>query len=253
MAKKLNENILKEELKRFKLISEYTFYTEEPKDDSEDLLLGASGLAEVDDDPNDGGDEVPQDGDDSKTAAGDAPEGDAIPAVPDAPADASAAPDMGADATPPPPVEPPAAAPLPPPDGDDVEVDVTSLVQGSEEAKQSADDASQKASTLLSRFQDLEKKVGSMAAISDKIETLEKEIIKRNPTPIETLEMKSLSSFPYNIKLTDYWKDVEGYDPNGQENKEYVLTQDEVDFGYADAAVKKSFDEDPQEYEEEDI
>ncbi len=256
MAQKFNQSLLNEELKKFKMISEYTFYTEEPKkDDAEDLILGAGGLAEVDDDPNDvDSAEVPDAGDDSNTAAADPAAAPAVPdaaaATPDmdptADAGAVAPPDMGADA---------AAVPLPPPDnagGDEVEVDVTSLVKGSEEAKQSADNASQNTDTLLAKFQELESRVGAMAAISDKIETLEKEIIKRNPTPIESLEMRSMKSFPYNIKLTDYWKDVEGYDPDGeQKEKEYVLTQDDVDADFADASVKKSFDE--IDYEEEDI
>ncbi len=258
MAQKMNQRSLNEEIQKFKLISEYTFYTEEPKDDTDDLILGASGLAEVDDDPND----VPDAGDDSKTN-GETPAADPAavppPPVPDAAADA---PDMDAEpvAIPPPPPAETEAPPLPPPDsetgGDEVEVDVTALVKGSEEAKQSADDASQNTSTLLSKFQDLERRVGAMAQISSKIETLEKEIIKRNPTPIETLEMRSMSSFPYNIKLTDYWKDVDGYDPTGEQiEKEYTLTQDEVDSDFSDSTVKKSFDEEPEgfDYEEEDI
>lgn len=261
MTKEQKELLLKEEIKKFKVISEYTFYTEEPKEEEpEDLLLGASDLAEVDDDPNDvASDETPN-GDDSKTAANADP--NAIPEVPDAAAPNPAGPDMGADTQAPPDMNAGTdTPPLPPPDsetggGDEVEVDVTSLVKGSEEAKQSADAASQNTNTLLAKFQDLENRVGAMAAISDKIEGLEKELIKRNPTPIESLEMRSLNSFPYNIKLTDYWKDVDGYNPDeaGKE-KEYVLKQDDVDFGYADASVKKSFDENPDdmEYDEEDM
>lgn len=258
MANKFNQSLLNEELKKFKMISEYTFYTEEPKkDDAEDLILGAGGLAEVDDDPNDvDSAEAPDTGDDSNTAADPAVDPNAAPPVPDA---AAATPDMDptadAGAVPPPEGADAGAIPLPPPDnagGDEVEVDVTSLVKGSEEAKQSADNASQNTDTLLAKFQDLENRVGAMAAISDKIETLEKEIIKRNPTPIESLEMRSMKSFPYNIKLTDYWKDVEGYDPDGEKKeKEYVLTQDDVDADFADASVKKSFDE--TDYEEEEI
>jgi hypothetical protein len=256
MIKKLNQKLLNEELKKFKMISEYTFYTEEPKEETDDLILGAGGLAEVDDDPNDTA--SADAGDDSNTAAADsAADPNAAPPVPDA---APVTPDMDptadAGAVAPPPEAP--AAPLPPPDNasDEVEVDVTSLVKGSEEAKQSADNASQNTDTLLAKFQDLENRVGAMAAISDKIETLEKEIVKRNPTPIESLEMRSMKSFPYNIKLTDYWKDVDGYNPDGEEKqKEYVLTQDDVDADFADASVKKSFDAntDDMEYDEEDI
>ena len=34
-----------------------------------------------------------------------------------------------------------------------------------------------------------------------------------------------MDSFPYSIKLTDYWRDKEGYDVNGEEDEEYTLTQ----------------------------
>ena len=92
-----------------------------------------------------------------------------------------------------------------------------------------------------------------MDSISNKIETLEKEIVKRNPTPVEKLEMRSMSSYPYNIKLTDYWKDVDGYDATGEEEpKEYILTKDDVDSGFTDSSIKSSFNL-PDEYEEEDI
>jgi len=39
MAKKINQQLLNEELKKFKLITEYTFYTEEPKTE-DNLILG---------------------------------------------------------------------------------------------------------------------------------------------------------------------------------------------------------------------
>jgi hypothetical protein len=45
----------------------------------------------------------------------------------------------------------------------------------------------------------------SMEAISNKIDGLEKELEKRAPTPEEKIEMRSLSSYPYNLKLTDFW------------------------------------------------
>jgi hypothetical protein len=37
-----------------------------------------------------------------------------------------------------------------------------------------------------------------MDKITNKIENLEQEIIKRNPTEVEKLEMRSLNSFPYS-------------------------------------------------------
>lgn len=141
------------------------------------------------------------------------------------------------------------------PASNDVEVDVTSLVKGSEEAKRAADMASKNSEMLLQKLTDLESRVASMSKISDKIEGLEKEIIKRNPTPVEKMEMRSLSSYPFNQKLTDYWADKGGaYDVMGKEKpKEYVLTKDDVDSSYSDANLRKSFSINDNPYDEETI
>lgn len=261
----VNQQLLNEALKRFQLLSEYSFYTEEPKEE-ENLILG-SDLDEEEEDPNNpnpAGVPAPAGGDDSKTANPDgAPAADpaaapapdpaaAAPAAPEAEEDNIFSTDGGDEAG------------MPDMGGDDmamggeeeVELEVTDLVKGTEEAKQSADNASHKTSSLLAKFSDLEKRIASMDALGNKIADLEKEIVKRNPTPIEKLEMRSLSSYPYSVKLTDYWADVEGYDATGASNKpeEYVLTQDEVDTGYTDASIKQTFDvPEDNEYEEEDI
>jgi len=249
MGKKFNQALLKEELKKFRLLSEYSFYTEKDVNNDDNLILG-SNIEEADEEP----------ADDSKTAA-------ASPnAAPDAsaPTDPNAIPDAPLDTEP---IDPNAAPAQPEGDevapvddmgaeqgaGDDeVEVDVTQLVQGSEEAKMSAQMANQKTSELLDKFSELEQKIASMSSLSDKIDTLEKEIVKRNPTPTEKLELRSLDSFPYNIKLTDYFKDEDTYDAANKKTKEYVLTKGDIDSGFTDASIKGTFDA-PEEYEEEDI
>ena len=117
---------------------------------------------------------------------------------------------------------------------------------------------------LLQKLADLESRVANMTDITNKIEGLEQEIIKRNPTPVEKLEMRSLHSYPFNQKLSDYWADKEGmYDVMGTSNKpkEYVLTKGDVDSTYSDASVKNSFsipenpytEDDLPDYEEEEI
>jgi hypothetical protein len=251
MKKKFNPELLKEELNKFRLLSEYDFYTEKKeaptyKDDKE-LVLGDKPLSEVDEEPADNqapAEPAPTDdmaggdmagGEEEMTS--DIPEPDAMDA--EAPTEE---PQME---------EPPMEEPV----GDEVEVDVTSLVKGSEEAKQSADKATQNTEMLLQKLTDLESRLSNMAAITDKIENLEQEIIKRNPTPVEKMEMRSLSSYPFNQKLTDYWADKEGaYDVMGkQEPKEYVLKKDDVDGTYSDASIQKSFTTDMNDYDEEDI
>jgi len=255
MAKKINQSLLNEELKKFRLLSEYTFYHEEPKKD-DNLILG-SGLEEADEEP---AAETPAPEDDSKTAASADDSGDDASNLfstddsgsEDTGANDAEAGNMGADTTDMG-ADDADSGNMGADSGEDVEVDVTQLVKGSEEAKTAANDASQKTSELLAKFSELEQRVSAMDSISNKIETLEKEIVKRNPTPVEKLEMRSMSSYPYNIKLTDYWKDVDGYDATGEEEpKEYILTKDDVDSGFTDSSIKSSFNL-PDEYEEEDI
>lgn len=250
MKNKFKQELLNEELKKFKLLSEYDFYTEkkeEPKYmDDKELVLGDEALSEVEEEPSDdqqadvpmdSGDETPQPDDmtgdmgSDEEMTGDIPEPD----------------DMD--------MEEPMEEPVEEPAGDEIEVDVTSLVKGSEEAKEAADKATQNTEMLLQKLSDLESRLANMTALSDKIEGLEQEIVKRNPTPVEKLEMRSLSSYPFNQKLTDYWADKEGaYDVMGNnEPKEYILKKDDVDATYSDASVQKSFNTNITDFEEEDI
>ena len=245
---KFNPELLKEELNRFKLLENYQFYSEK----QEQPVYGD----EIDK-PIILGDEMELEEDEDVEAAA-----------------ADVASDLGVD-TPETeePIEEPTEEPIEEPENeepveepieepvedtsDDVEIDVTSLVQGSEEAKMSADKATQNTEILLQKLSDLESRIASMDAVSSKIENLEKEIVKRNPTPVEKLEMRSLSSFPYSQKLTDYWADKEGaYDVMNKEKDEFILTQDEIDTTYSEPEIKKSFGvrpEDENDYEEEDI
>jgi hypothetical protein len=259
MAKKFNKSLLNEELKKFRLLSEYSFYQEDT-DKQDDLILGA--VDEADEDPNAPVDDANAPADDSKTAANAAgEEGDAgddannlfsTDGGEDAGADDTDAGDMGAD-TADSGADDTDMGDMGADSGDEVEVDVTQLVKGSEEAKRSADISVMKTTELLDKFSDLERRVAAMDSISNKIETLEKEIVKRNPTPVEKLEMRSMSSFPYNIKLTDYWKDVNGYEATSPEKEqEFVLTKDDVDSGFSDSSIKSSFNV-PDDYEEEDV
>jgi len=247
MRKKVNLNpeLLKEELKKFKMISEYDFiyydYQEErtSEDNIDKLILGDEiGLDEVE-------------GEDTEAAAADI--ADEL-GIEDPSSDSPKGDDIDE------PVEEPVEEPIEEPiedTSDDVEVDVTSLVQGSEEAKMAAQQATQNTEMLLQKLSDLETRIASMDAVSSKIEDLEKEIVKRNPTPVEKLEMRSLSSYPYSQKLTDYWADKEGaYDVMDNKKDEYTLTQDDIDTTYSEPDIRKSFSvtpEDENDYEEEDI
>lgn len=242
---KFNPQLLKEELNRFKMLESYSFYTgkqEMPEyDEKKDNLILGNELEEADEEelsPDAAADDIA-----NELGIDDA---QGTEATPEAPID-----DMGGDVPP----TPEAAPEMEEPVSDDVEIDVTELVKGSEEAKMAADRASQNSEMLLQKLADLESRVASMDSVSGKIAELEQEIIKRNPTPVEKLEMRSLSSYPYSQKLTDYWSDKEGaYDVMGKEKEEeeYTLTQDDVDSSYSEGDIKKSFTV-KDDYEEEDI
>ncbi len=248
-----NPELLKEELKRIKVLESFNFYTgEEVIPQYDKPLITGSELEEAEGDEEAAADIAKDLGVDMP--ATDAPEGE-DPAATDAPEGEEGEigdMDFGSDEETP--EETPEEEPIAD-DSNDVEIDVTSLVKGSEEAKAAADKASQNTEMLLQKLADLESRIASMDALSTKIEDLEQEIVKRNPTPVEKLEMRSLSSYPYSQKLTDYWADKEGqYDVMNKNNepKEYVLTQDEVDNTYSEPEIKKSFGVE-DEFEEEDI
>jgi hypothetical protein len=259
MAKKINQKLLNEELKKFRLLSEYSFYTEAPKGE-DDLILGA--VDEADEEPADdsktadagadaGADDSNMFGtDDAETDdAGTDNAGTDDAGTDDAGTDDAGTDDAGTDDA-----GTEDAGTEDAGSEEEVDIDVTQLVKGSEEAKKAADLSFLKTTELLNKFNDLEQRVAAMDSISSKIDTLEKEIVKRNPTPVEKLEMRSMDSFPYNIKLTDYWKDVDGYDATGeQQPKEYILKKDDIDTGgVVDTSIKKTFDV-PEDYEEEDV
>lgn len=257
----LNKRTISEDLKRFKLLLEYDFYVPEAYEEiAGDGLLGeedptdeddALGDAPVDGDEgnSDGGEAAPEGGDDMGDSSNE-PMDDS--GEDEGPIDFSG---DGGDVAPEGEPMDAAAAPMPPAE-DEVELDITQLVQGTEEAKASADMANRQLAQLVQKFGDLTSKLSQMDGITNKIDSLEHEIEKRNPTEQEKLEMRSLSSYPYNLKLTDYWADKEGVydvmDNNGQRQpKEFVLTQDDVNADYNANAVRDSFELD--DFEEEDI
>ena len=101
----------------------------------------------------------------------------------------------------------------------------------------------------MAKFGDLEGKLAGMGDIIHKIDSLEKEVEMRNPTPVERLEMRSLDSFPFNVKLTDYWSDdKEGGEYGAIEKKEKEFDVNVSDLSnYNSEEIKSSFDADDEE------
>ena len=271
-----NPDLIKEEAKRFKLLTEYSFYHEEnvmaPSGKAQKPIILGNELEEADEEPQAGDEQEPQGFDQAGDMSDETPAntGEEMPAPEggeenldfNAPApeggEEMPAPEGGEE---PPLEEPPLEEPIPEPAPaeDEVEVDVTSLVDGAKEAKIAAIKAMKVSKNtgeeLMGKLSDLEARLAKMDSVANKIENLEKEIVKRNPTPVEKLEMRSLDSYPYNIKLSDYWADKKGaYDVTDKE-KEYVLTNDDIDSDFSYSQIKDTFDNPSEEqgYEEEDI
>lgn len=233
-----DKKILNEEVKRFNTILEYSFFVDEmekegdnPEGNTEDLLLDVTeqeeevtDVVEPTEEPTEDTIEEPTEEGGEDMDLGEDPFGGELPVE-----------DEFADE--------PAMEEEPMSDEEEVEVDVTDIVDKTEEAKEEASQASSKIDDLLGKFSELEQKLTGMDAIINKMDELEKEVIERNPNPTEKLSMRSMDSFPYSVKLTDFWADREGYDATGEEGeeKEYTLTQQDIDDEYNESDIKGSF------------
>ena len=242
--KKFNKDLLKEEVSKFKMMSEYSFYEDrsEPElDNDEEIILGSQIFNEEEEEDPFGGEAESEEIENEEESEGEEEvEGDEEEPVEDE--DELS---FGDEEDPFGGEEEPAE--------NEVELDVTELVKGSEEAKLSADAANEKIDKLMGMIGNLENQISSMDKISTKIDDLENELQKRAPTPEEKIEMRSLDSYPYNMKLTDFWANQKDqYDIIPDEKKEYVLDKEAIDSDYSDASVKDTFDSD-NDYEEEDI
>jgi len=152
--------------------------------------------------------------------------------------------------------EPPMEAPAPPieePATDEVEIDVTEIIKNTEDNNKNIMAAIQQMKQMQNQLQRMDNISNNISNLETQIQKVADEIKERNPTPNEKIEMRSLDSFPYNLKLSDFW----GQNPNkftGVETKEegkpeeYVLKQSDID-NFSDSEIKKSFND----YEEEDI
>lgn len=122
-------------------------------------------------------------------------------------------------------------------EGDTEEIDITDLVTSQQEIQAKQDEFMD---SMFSKLDDLASKLENMDQIMSKINDLESKFEKyRMKTPEEKLELRSLDSYPYNQKLTDFFEDKEQEMQQTGKN-EYVLTSDEVE-NFSPNEVKKTF------------
>jgi len=117
------------------------------------------------------------------------------------------------------------------------ELDITDLVTSQKNIEQKQDEFF---NNLFSQLETLQTKLAGMDQIVQKLNTLETKIEKyREKTPQEKLELRSLDSYPFNQKLSDYFVDKQE-DLQKSGKNEYVLTADEVK-NYSPAEIKDTF------------
>lgn len=250
MAKNIYESqVAKDAAKRFKMLCEYSFVTEEgegeemPNDPAMggevpagdpmggDPSMNGAAPAEAPAMGNDPamGDEAPA-GDPAMGGEG-APgfnpeEGAGDPAMGETPSpDAGMDPMAGGD---------PAMGDMQP--GDEV-IDVEELTNSQEETEEKVEDISasmeQGFDKLLQVVSRLDKMIDNNTA---NMEQIRQEIEKRNPTAMEKLNMRAANdSYPFNISPNDYWKEKEAtsnYRIGGEEEPDavqYTITQGDID------------------------
>lgn len=157
---------------------------------------------------------------------------------------------------------------------EEVEIDVTDIVSKQEALSQSIQDINQKLESALSNLKNMDSSistlktdmVNNLGTVVSNLETtkkdLEQEFKKRNPTPEEKLELRSMSSYPYNLKLSDYWTptfqhsdslknvdaniskdskyDISNKSEEEDEKEEYIIRKKDL-MGFNDYDVKNSF------------
>ena len=120
---------------------------------------------------------------------------------------------------------------------DTEEIDITDLVTTQKDIQSKQDEFMD---GIFSKLDELEGKLQQMDSIMDKINSLETKFDKyREKTPEEKLMLRSLDSYPYNQKLTDFFDDKKSEMEETGKN-EYVLTSDEVE-NFSPNEVKKTF------------
>jgi hypothetical protein len=117
------------------------------------------------------------------------------------------------------------------------EIDITDLVTAQQEIKDKQEEIM---NSLFGKLDDLQSKLSNMDQILNKIDSLETKFDRyREKTPEEKLQLRSLDSYPYNQKLTDFFDDKK-MDMEKTGKNEYVLTSDEVQ-NFSPNEIKKTF------------
>lgn len=241
MSKELYESqVAKDAAKRFKMLCEYTFNLSE--DDGEELPEGEPGMeggaapqpqdgsADGQMPPMDngmGGEEMPPM--EAAPQGGDMSQGGGVPGLnPQEPMnnDDSVGETFPMDDE---------GMPTEPMQPDDEVIDIDELTNSQEETEEKVDKANHSLAKVSKKLENVISKLTDMLdANTANMEELKRELERRNPTPLEKLNMRSVNdSHPFNVKPTEYWKDKEANSNyrvgENDEPKTYTITQSDVD------------------------
>ena len=139
-------------------------------------------------------------------------------------------------------------------DDDVEEIDVTDIVKRADDAKgyaekavTTAEEGKNMIKDLMSKFETLQQSLGAIQTVKDEVTSIKKDIQAQKPK--ERLELRSLDSYPFNVKLTDYWNDEKLKDnyeivagaesPDGQVKAFKIEPSDATDYNSGD--IKSSF------------
>ena len=252
-VKYLKENNLYEAHKHFMRLSEAYIPTQFPEEDLEEAG------ADPNQDPNAMGGGMPQDpnamgGQDPMMGGGEDPNamGGGMPQDPNAMGDGAdpmggdtnamggedpMADPMGSDMG----MEDPmgdASADMSDDDSETIDIDGLTKAQDKLNVKQNhiGRDLSKVDTRITSLIDTINNLLSKVDSNNSEIEALKAEFEKRNPTQTEKLNLRSLDSYPFNIKPNEYWDEkakqggYEAYSDNSEPTtQEYTITNDDVD------------------------
>jgi chromosome segregation ATPase len=133
-------------------------------------------------------------------------------------------------------------------------IDVSDLTAAQEEANNDINNLDDKFAQLTDFSEKLTKLLDKITTKTEEqeneLQAVKRELEKRLPTPTEKLMIRSADSYPYNVQISDYWKerskrgDKYSIDINNKdeipEKEEYVLTDEDVD-NFSDIDGYESF------------
>lgn len=123
-------------------------------------------------------------------------------------------------------------------DGETIDIDGLTQAQDKLNVKQNhiGRDLSKVDTRITSLIDTINNLLSKVDSNNSEIEALKAEFEKRNPTQTEKLNLRSLDSYPFNIKPSEYWDEkakqggYEAYSDNAEPTtKEYTITNDDVD------------------------